>query len=377
MAARMRDTLVVAVFAVIFCVCASIKLCNSTDDCTMGKGCRCQKRGLEAGQCINPNTTQREIINECKKCNKDSDCDARGCFKGKCASCVQHMVDEGFGNCSTFSFQYCPDDKCGKPGCSCRTFNDTGLSTKICSNNEMFRNETKNCPTCTQNSDCPNSYCADTRPLLGRSICDSCESQPRIDAYGDCSFGVADRNDIRDLLVNPPTPSPSASPSIGAATLGSNGDPESTPTQPCVSTEWLRQNSLSHAALRHGDRAEVLCIPGLPCGTHGHLLRNSDGELVTYRQACVRRTDCVVSVMPVSQLSHIFDWTRFHNSDHSLTLTSLSVHPSATGVSPSRIVANAADALIAARLGWVCNAIVLLLHRVQPSLHYVQTFVVS
>lgn len=125
---------------------------------------------------------------------------------------------------------------------------------------------------------------------------------------------------------------------------------------PCVSTAWLQSRGVAHATLRNAGSASVLCIPGsdLPCGTLGHLLRDGS-SLVSYREVCEKRTDCVESTMTVSQLSHTFDWSVYQSNG--LELTSLSAHPASHNMSPSRMVANVADALNRGGLGAFTNAV--------------------
>jgi len=127
---------------------------------------------------------------------------------------------------------------------------------------------------------------------------------------------------------------------------------------PCVETAWLKKNDLIHAAIRHAGVARVLCIPGLPCGTAGHLLRRRNGALVSFREVCETRSDCVESTAAVSQLSHMYDWSRY--SAGALQLTSLSAHPESHARSVSRVIASLADTLNKNGLGWVCNMVAVL-----------------
>jgi len=126
----------------------------------------------------------------------------------------------------------------------------------------------------------------------------------------------------------------------------------------CVSTAWLENRGLQLATIGTPRFSNVLCLPGgkLPCGTPGHLLRGSDGVLISYREICERRSDCVATSMSVSQLSHSFDWSVVKNDD-GVQLTSVSVHPFSSSVSPSRIVAVIADKLNSLGLGHLCNFI--------------------
>ncbi len=147
----------------------------------------------------------------------------------------------------------------------------------------------------------------------------------------------------------------------------------------CISTAFLMERSLGHAAIRHFGAADVFCIPGLPCGTAGHLLRECTSDatcrLVSYGKVCQQRSDCVASKMEVSQLKHSFDWSQYHTSSGSttLSLTSLSANPDSSQLAPSRIVAKMTDLLNQVGLGFVCDAVAMLPHRLAEmsnTLHY-------
>lgn len=127
----------------------------------------------------------------------------------------------------------------------------------------------------------------------------------------------------------------------------------------CVSTSWLQERGLEQATLGASNLATVLCVPGenFPCGTPGHMLRdNRKGSLMTYREVCEIRADCIESAMLVSKLSHTFDWSQFKNED-GLELTSVSACPSSTAISASRIVAVLADGLNRNGMGAISNLI--------------------
>lgn len=103
----------------------------------------------------------------------------------------------------------------------------------------------------------------------------------------------------------------------------------------CVSsTKWLENRGLSNKVIRHGGYTTVLCISGLPCGTPGHLLNRCTGSescyLESYAEICLKRTDCSMSQMRFSQISHAFNWAQFSNEDGTLFLSSLSAHPNAS-----------------------------------------------
>ena len=132
----------------------------------------------------------------------------------------------------------------------------------------------------------------------------------------------------------------------------------------CISSQFLFERGLGHSAIRHHGEADVLCVPGLPCGTSGHLLRKCSGtsdtscKLVSYDRVCRERKDCIASRMPVSQLKHSHDWSvyRVHSGSTSLSLTSLSADPESSPLAVSYIVAQIADTLNRVGLGRVCDA---------------------
>lgn len=112
-------------------------------------------------------------------------------------------------------------------------------------------------------------------------------------------------------------------------------------------------------------------LPGLPCRTAGHILREctnrtGDCRLVTYREVCERRNDCVASTAAVSQLSHTLDWSQFifagDVEGSRLEFTSLSAHALSFPTSPSRIIAHVCDHLNSIGLGSVSNMVALLPH---------------
>ncbi len=147
------------------------------------------------------------------------------------------------------------------------------------------------------------------------------------------------------------------------------------PPLPCVSTSWLARQGLSQHVIYNGGQAHVICIPGLPCGTSGHLLRvcragRASCTLVSYASLCKERDDCSNSEMSVSQLSHSYDWSVFRisspSSDSSIELTSLSQNHGANEFSPSNVVARiTADLLNRNGYGHVCNAIARVPHSIR------------
>jgi len=143
---------------------------------------------------------------------------------------------------------------------------------------------------------------------------------------------------------------------------------------PCISTQWLVERGLQGAVLRNSGTSNqnVLCIPddngNIPCGTPGHLLREANtGKLISYQTVCDERKDCIRSAMPVSQLSHDYDWSFYRTGK--FELTSLSAHPDSKSndYAPSRILAALADMLNTAGLGRLCDSFVLLSHKIRDA----------
>lgn len=217
----------------------------------------------------------------------------------------------------------------------------------------MFIRLNIECETCEGHSDCPGD---------------------RVGCFfvnGRCFLCVFSADEVAKKACVPTTPTPVASPSGVNDSTSKN-----TTGMPCIATSWLRKRGLQHAAIRHGGVANVLCIPGtsLPCGTPGHILRECTRErreckFLTYREVCERRLDCINSATAVSQLSHTFEWSQFKAvaEGTSLELTSLSAHPLSGLSSPSRIIAQVVHGLNSMGLGSLCNAVILLPHRLRTA----------
>jgi len=166
--------------------------------------------------------------------------------------------------------------------------------------------------------------------------------------------------------------SSSAEPSISvSASPSCSANATETKKKPCIATQWLAERGLMSRALRHSTgTAEVLCInsSGLPCGTPGHLLRESrTGLLRSYAEICSVK-DCISTSVAVSQLSHQYDWSIF--GENGLQLTALSAHPDSTTYSPSRIVARLADNLNEMGLGLISNFFALVPHYASDAVTY-------
>lgn len=210
---------------------------------------------------------------------------------------------------------------CAAPGCTCHA--------NKCVNLREWHVNLAHCPICSSSAECtaPGDSCV----ILNLRKCKTCSTQAFLPAVDMCAAG-------------------------STATSSSSAK--------CVSTNFLLKHGLSHAAIRHFGDSDVLCIPGLPCASPGHLLRqcttaSGSCELISYQQVCRQRNDCTASRMPVSQVKHSSDWSKFRIiSDHSsLTLTSLSAHHEASATSPSRIIANVTDFANQAGFGFFSDVI--------------------
>lgn len=307
---------------------SSYKVCKSNNDCRQGN-CTCPLS--IASDLPNPvfctSSKDRNTSAVCKECNGRN---STAWLSAKCLQCTSKIV---YGPCSDTLPLFCQGDgDCKTSGCSCLNNATSTISTTgNCIDMRLYRERAKKCKTCKKNSDCPGSECSKNlllKQIHGRKLCADCETGPSLEAMLKCASN------------NPST---------------SN---HNTKSPPCVSTKWLREKSLSHHTIRHAGRARVLCIPGLPCGTLGHLLHTSSGSLISYREVCETRQDCVQSVMKVSQLSHSFDWSIFRTTDDTHSLTSLSAHPFAGKYGISRLLAMTGDILNNSGLGCLTNAFV-------------------
>lgn len=303
--------LLVGLLFTLICCTVSFEICSTESKCTV-QGCDCSN-----GLCLNTGALEAGITSCASACGKDQESEA-------CKSCTEKEALNAFNQCSSKKLALCKQDSdCGKSSCSCTALSGTSLS--LCANKESFKSSAKNCSSCTDDADCTGS-CDPTNSLLGRRVCDDCliGTKEVVKAFQSCSASSA----------------------------------------PCVSTAWLRVNSLTHATIRHAGASPVLCIPGLPCGTPGHLLRSTSGKLLSFREVCRTRSDCIESAMEVSQLRHDMDWSKYQTDDGLFTLTSLSAHPDALPWSSSRIIAIIGDSLNSMRLGKVTNLFARFLHRV-------------
>lgn len=323
--------------------------CKSDADCKV-PGCSCiGDKGMKL--CADP-IAYILTMKTCKPCTKNSDCPAAkvapGCNTKKkvCNNCAIKLSEAVAAKCAGVSLTYCKKDSdCGKPECKCSKNTDEPF--EVCNNPAQFLKAVKACKTCSSTADCPFGECAaNNDPILGRRVCKSCSYSHAIDAVKGCStkHGTGNKN-----VKKQPTKQKTTSTNIHKqSSKSSNKGAE------CISTEWLNRNNLHTATIRKDSSvAQVLCIPGLPCGTPGHILRDELRRLVTYRQVCEQRLDCVRSKMKVSKITHAMDWSKFKSSDGKFELTSLSAHPNSTSWSPSRIIANLADLLNKSGLGTV------------------------
>lgn len=316
-------------------------------------------------------------VSDCKPCSSDSECpgDPQGCNAvGYCSKCIEG-IDSVCGspeltqtkntqsNCNV-------DSDCKTKGCICNV-----AAGNFCVPEKQLDEVIQECQTCKSNADClfnRTGHVCDTKTKK----CTSCTRTSTWISTYHCLFPS-------DLTVRqPPTNNP---PSINP--LSRNPGKGNV----CISTEWLKERDLEHAAIRHAGVSKVLCVPGLPCGTAGHLLReynneSSGSKLLTYREVCERRRDCIESATAVSQLSHTFDWSQFKSIGEGTTLelTSLSANPQSNPSSPSRLIARVGERLNSIGLGTICNAVALLPNRfhetffrglVTASVEYIVCFV--
>ncbi|KAI0557777.1 hypothetical protein FGB62_262g03 [Gracilaria domingensis] len=135
----------------------------------------------------------------------------------------------------------------------------------------------------------------------------------------------------------------------------------------CVEMTWLKKHGHSDGILREREASRVVCIPGLPCGTPGHLLRHCrrgsplSCQLRTYGDICTGRGDCKYRFTNVSRLRNQYDWSavkRIEGNGESLQLTSVSVSPDSRRFSTSYAIAHVADWLGGVGLGVVCDYVV-------------------
>lgn len=134
----------------------------------------------------------------------------------------------------------------------------------------------------------------------------------------------------------------------------------------CVETQWIVENGFEEGILWKAGVARTLCVPGLPCGTEGHLLRRCDKNgscrLVSYKSLCEERGDCSSKYTHVSRLSAKFDWSSVQQENCStdgknISLTSLSIDPEGRDMGASMLVAIIGDKLISFGLGAIVDAL--------------------
>jgi len=179
------------------------------------------------------------------------------------------------------------------------------VGQNMCIDQQVVLAEYEKCPACGTDDDCTKQ--------LG-DICDSVSgrcTQCIIDIMGiatkDCTAVLPSPVplDIPEYSPMAIVPSPVSISSAVTDTfveedsLLLEAEPQSDPLQTaeayaeaedaesaCISTTWLERKELLRAAFPKSRTAAVMCIPGLPCGTLGHILRQcSVGfrcTLVTY-----------------------------------------------------------------------------------------------
>ena len=338
-----RTAVLLLLNSVLLIVANGESLCKVGTDCASGCSCAAD---YGPGTCINKATVNQEL-KKCEPCGAGTKgkCDPFGCNSAMkvCNTCLARATNLGAAKCASKHVNFCQiAADCGTLRCQCSKLKSIPVGT--CAESTKYRNAAKDCPTCSSDASCGTGKCqSQADPVLGRKICVDCAATHQETAFAAC-LGVSSKTSAKPVKSG-------------------SSKPSSSPV-PCVSTAWLRDNGVADAAIRHSGAARVLCISGLPCGTPGHLLRNSNSKLVSYREICEHRADCVESVMPVSQLSHAFDWSQFTDSEGLLSLTSLSAHSHSTPLSPSRIIAHLTDRMNKVGLGSLSNAVALFPHNV-------------
>lgn len=344
-------------------------------------GCICGTFG--GGVCLSLEGLKKQ--QQCTKCSTKADCtgDARGCIRGYCGTCMARASVETIRSCRPKSKSIPKNARKGcantntpdcKTGCVCSA--EVGTH---CVDKGKFRDKIRAaCKSCANHRDCPSSLCGDDKK------CDDCAFSAALDGMSDChrvhilnrapNAAAPDASVAENpAAINSTSENAPAGNPAGEDSFGDNPTATTSPDAPCIATSWLSERGLMHAAIRHSGAENVLCVPGLPCGTSGHLLRECINEssgcrLVTYREVCERPgRNCIRSTTAVSQLSHTYEWSKFSvvsvADGTSLQLTSLSAHPLSGASSPTRLIAYVADHLNSRGLGFICNAFSLLLHR--------------
>lgn len=135
----------------------------------------------------------------------------------------------------------------------------------------------------------------------------------------------------------------------------------------CVETEWLLENGFKEGILKESGVSHTFCLPDLPCGTAGHLLRECDEKntckFVTYEEMCKKVSGCYSKITEVSRLKASFDWSVvksnvYSNNRRSVSLTSLSIDLKGEKYLSSIFIAHLGDKMISYGQGRVVDALV-------------------
>lgn len=216
-----------------------------------------------------------------------------------------------------FRFHYMYE---GNNGCACL---GTGKNSSYCVDINKYKNTVEQCGVCQASDNCTDSSATCSAEVSGDLLCSTCVDRAVRKALESCK---AD----------------------------------------CVETEWLHENGLEQGILWDSGVARTLCIPGLPCGTEGHLLRKCDKNgscmLLSYKEMCEERTDCYSKYAKVSRLSAKFDWSSVQlencsKDKNSITLTSLSIDTEGKDMGVSILVAFIGDKMISYGFGSVVDAL--------------------
>ena len=291
--------------------------CTKSSDCAIA-GCVCL-----GGVCVNQQSAISNL-RQCTECGDDSECSGVDkCVTNikRCQACAESKLRPAIAQCVAVEENsnndkdaICTSDKDCKNGCNCMK---PKSRRSFCAKKSVIAGD-KTCELmCGQTSN--------------SAKCDECSEQLLNKAMKSCEQAV------------------------------------------CVSTKFLVSHGLHGKAIRHFGSASVICIPGLPCGTPGHLLRECNEQvckLVSYEQVCERRSDCVRTKMGVSQLKHSHDWSNYQvRTKHTtISLTSLSADASATSsIAPSRILAKLIDTMNHVGLGKLSDVLAALPHNIKDA----------
>lgn len=214
--------------------------------------------------------------------------------------------------------------------------------SKLCYKHKLLAKSMQRCRKCTDDSQC-STTCL---PPEKGGVCRDCVSEVTLMARETCFPTCGQEQEGEECIAPGLTPYSSGS--------------------RCVATAWLENNGHSKGIFKKLGNERVVCIPGFPCGTPGHMIRVCNSaqacQLKTYAELCAARMDCLESVVPVSQLKHSYDWSLVSSStcDSSATLylTSVSKNPGSSEYSLSSVIALIGDKLNRHGLGSITDVLI-------------------